>query len=124
MHLGLDALPLASPKTGVGHYTFELARALASIKPSSTFKLVYPSTYPEIRLSEEEDGSRLPENLDFQRVRVGPLVRHWWSAGLPHYIRHGNIELFHGPNFDILLWRPCPTVLTIHNVSQLLHPAT
>lgn len=124
MHLGLDALPLTSPRTGVGHYTFELARALASIKPSSSFKLVYPSTYPEIRLSEEENGSRLPENLGFQRVRVGPLGRHWWSAGLPRYIRHGNIELFHGTNFDIPLWKPCATVLTIHDLSQLIHPET
>ena len=29
MRIGLDAIPLATPKTGIGHYTFELARSLA-----------------------------------------------------------------------------------------------
>ena len=33
MRIGIDGLPLTAPKTGVGHYTFELARALAGLEP-------------------------------------------------------------------------------------------
>lgn len=124
MHAGLDGLPLTSPKTGVGHYTFELARALASIEPASSFRLVYPSNYPEISLSDDGNGAGLPDNLGLERVRVGPLGRHWWSAGLPRYIRGSKIELFHGTNYDVPLWRPCATVLTIHDLSHLIHPET
>jgi alpha-1,3-rhamnosyl/mannosyltransferase len=121
MRIGLDGLPLTSPKTGVGHYTFELARELAKLEPSTRFDLVYPSTYPTISLP---DAAALPANLKLERVRVGLLGRHWWAAGLPRHIRRNGLELFHGTNFDVPLWRRCATVLTIHDLSSLLHPET
>jgi len=124
MRVGLDGLPLTSLKTGVGHYTFELARALASVEPATTFEIIYPSTYPPISLVETGNGVSLPDNLKLERVRVGPLGRHWWSAGLPRYIRRRKVELFHGTNYDVPLWRQCATVLTIHDLSHLLHPET
>ena len=124
MHIGLDGLPLTSPKTGVGHYTYELARALATVEPLNHFELIYPSTYPQIRLGQDGEDEALPDNLKLERVRVGEIRRHWWSAGLPHYIRDTKLELFHGTNFDIPLWRRCATVLTIHDLSHLLHPET
>ena len=123
MHIGLDGLPLTTPKTGVGHYTFELATALARLEPSSQFEIVYPSTYPAIE-PDEHESTPPPSNLQLNRVRVGPLGRHWWSMGLPRYIRHSKLQLFHGTNYDVPLWRPCATVLTIHDLSQLLHSET
>lgn len=124
MRVGLDGLPLTSLKTGVGHYTFELARALANTEPSSSFEVVYPSTYPPISLIETGAGAPLPDNLKLERVRVGLLARHWWSVGLPRYVRRRKVELFHGTNYDVPLWRQCATVLTIHDLSHLLHPET
>lgn len=124
MRIGIDGLPLTAPKTGVGHYTFELARELANIEPASQFEVLYPSTYPPISLGEYGEEAALPDNLKFERVRVGEIRRHWWSAGLPHYIRDTRLDLFHGTNFDIPLWRRCATVLTIHDLSHLLHPET
>jgi glycosyltransferase involved in cell wall biosynthesis len=121
MHIGLDGLPLTTPKTGVGHYTFELARELATLEPSHGFDLLYPATYPLLSLP---DRLTMPSNLKLERVRVGPLGRHWWSAGLPRHIRAQGIELFHGTNYDVPLWRSCATVLTIHDLSPLLHPET
>jgi glycosyltransferase involved in cell wall biosynthesis len=119
MRIALDGLPLTAAKTGVGHYTYELAQALASAEPSSQFEIVYPSTYKAIRPDEP-----IPPNLKLNRVRVGPLGRHWWSAGLPRYIKRSKLELFHGTNYDVPLWRRCATVLTIHDLSQLLHSET
>lgn len=124
MRIGLDGLPLTAPKTGVGHYTFELARALASMQPSSVFEVIYPSTYPPIGPVEGENGAPPPGNLRLNRVRVGPLGRHWWSTGLPSYVRRSRLELFHGTNYDVPLWRQCATVLTIHDLSHFLHPET
>ncbi len=123
MQIGLDGLPLTAPKTGVGHYTFELACALASLEPSSQLQIVYPSTYPAISLADR-NSTPVPSNLQLRRVRVGPLGRHWWSTGLPRHIKRGNLNLFHGTNYDVPLWRPCATVLTVHDLSQLLHPET
>ena len=124
MRIGLDGLPLTSLKTGVGHYTFELACALANIEPSSQFEIIYPSTYPTISLVQDGQGVPLPNNLKLERARVGPLGRHWWSVGLPRYVRRRKVELFHGTNYDVPLWRQCATVLTIHDLSHLLHPET
>ena len=124
MHIGLDGLPLTEPKTGVGHYTFELARAIARVEPGSAFELLYPSNYPLIRFAADSAGNSLPENLKLKRALVGPLGRYWWSNGLPRYVRRNKIELFHGTNYDVPLWRRCATVLTIHDLSLLLHPET
>jgi glycosyltransferase involved in cell wall biosynthesis len=123
MYLGIDGLPLTAAKTGVGHYTYELAQSLAGVAPSSQIEILYPSTYPFIKPGEN-DSAALPANLTFNRVQVGPLGRHWWSVGLPRYVRRSKLELFHGTNYDVPLWRRCATVLTIHDLSQLLHSET
>jgi glycosyltransferase involved in cell wall biosynthesis len=124
MRIGIDGLPLTAPKTGVGHYTFELARALANIQPASQFEIVYPSTHPTITTEADGNEASLSENIKLQRVRVGPLGRHWWSVGLPRYVRRGKLDLFHGTNYDVPLLRRSGTALTIHDLSQLLHPET
>lgn len=124
MRIGLDGLPLTTPKTGVGHYTFELAWALASVDPSSRFEFVYPSTFPLISPAEDGKGRSFPDNLRLERLSVGPLGRHWWSIGLPGYIRRVGFDIFHGTNYDVPLWRRCATVLTVHDLSLLTHPDT
>ncbi|HEY0077744.1 MAG TPA: glycosyltransferase family 1 protein [Pyrinomonadaceae bacterium] len=120
---GLDAVPLTEPKTGVGHYTFELARSLAVAAPSHSFELAYPSSYQPIALADER-ALPLPGNLSAARVGVGFVARHWWSVGLPAYIRRRGLHLFHGTNYDVPLWHRCPTVLTVHELSLLLYPST
>ena len=120
MLIGLDAIPLTEPRAGVGHYTFELARALALAAPSDEFELSYPSSFPSINFDEES----LPSNLKAARVRVGMIGRHWWSLGLPRYVKRRGIRLFHGTNYDVPLWGGAARVLTIHDLSLLLHPET
>ncbi len=124
MLIGLDGIPLTELKTGVGHYTFELARALARVAPQNDFELAYPSSFPPIDLTGNESSSSLPTNLKASRINVGPLGRHWWSIGLPRYVRRRGIELFHGTNYDVPLRRHCATVLTVHDLSLLTHPET
>jgi alpha-1,3-rhamnosyl/mannosyltransferase len=119
MLIGLDAIPLTEPLTGVGHYTFQLARALADASPTDDFTLAYPSRYPRI------DPSRAsPPNLRAERVTVGALGARWWLVGLPRYARRRRFTLFHGTNYEIPLRAPCPTVLTIHDLSVFSHPRT
>ncbi|MGH9967675.1 MAG: glycosyltransferase family 4 protein [Pyrinomonadaceae bacterium] len=123
MYIGLDGIPLTLLKTGVGHYTFELARALALVAKDFDFELVYPSTFSPITLAASENPP-IPVNLKDVQVPVGPLSRHWWSVGLPRYVRTSGIELFHGTNYDVPLRGRCATVLTVHDLSLLLHPET
>jgi glycosyltransferase involved in cell wall biosynthesis len=120
MRFGLDGLPLSRKKTGIGHYTFELARALASIVPSHEFEIVSPSAF-SIDAAEVSP----PENLTLVNAGLnGPRRRFWWSFYLPRYSRHASFALFHGTNFELPYWTTCPTVLTIHDLSLLLYPET
>lgn len=123
MRIGLDGIPLTALRTGVGHYTLELACALARVAPESSFEVVYPSNLPPAT-TELDASIPLPANLEIKRILVGPLGRHWWSTGLPRYVRSNRIDLFHGTNYDVPPWRQCATVLTIHDLSLLIHPET
>ncbi len=122
MLFGLDAIPLTEPRAGIGHYTFELARALALAAPSDEFELAYPSSFPPINFGEFAES--LPPNLKPSRVRVGALGKHWWSVGLPRHARRRGVALFHGTNYDVPLWGGAARVLTIHDLSLFLHPET
>src|SRR5215510_5400346 len=117
MHVGLDALPLTSPRTGVGHYTLELARALAALSPEHTFELVaYRQLDPAILHEVEIHG---PANL---RLAIPRRYQKWWGIGLPRYVRKAQLDLFHGTNYEVPLWNKPRSILTIHDLSLLLHP--
>lgn len=95
MRIGIDGYPLTREKAGVGHYTRELAAALAAKSPNDQFEIVMPS------------GGR-----------------GWWVFGLPRYCKQASLDLFHGTNFNVPLRGSCPSVLTIHDLSLLLYPET
>ena len=119
MRIGLDGLPLTQPKTGVGTYTFELARALAALAPDDEFQLVSPRPFDP---GASDDAS--PSNLSLVYSPPNLLERRWWSLGMPSYIRRNALTLFHGTNFEVPLRGNCPTVITIHDLSLLLHSST
>jgi glycosyltransferase involved in cell wall biosynthesis len=121
MRIGIDGIPLATPKTGIGHYTFELARSLAKLVPGDECQLVAPVP---IDLDEANDGIEMPPNLRTVYAPVNALRRRWWTIGLPLYVRRNNLSLFHGTNYNLPLWQRCPTVVTIHDLSLLLHSDT
>lgn len=118
MHIGIDGIPLASQKSGIGHYTLELAKGLAELSPTDDFELVAP-----VQLDLSEDGE-LPGNLSVVHAPVNALRKRWWTIGLPLYIRQSQFTLYHGTNYNVPLWRRCPTVVTIHDLSLLLYPET
>src|ERR1044072_2999151 len=117
MRIGLDGFPLASPKTGVGHYTFELAQALAVLSPNDLFELISPSGFSEAVAAEVES---IP-NLSLVHVRTNLITRRWWGIGLPRYVRQAGLDLFHGTNYEVPLWNRERTVVTVHDLSVFLH---
>lgn len=122
MRIGLDGIPLSKLKTGVGHYTFELAQALAVVSPADDFQLVSPLSYtPALRGLLDQEA---PQNLKAVQAETTGLGKHWWTIGLPSYIRRNPLALFHGTNYDIPLLTGCRTVLTIHDLASHLYPET
>ena len=123
MRIGLDGFPLLTPLTGVGHYTFELARALALLAPTDQFDLVAPGPFPHSII--EEIRRNCPDNLRAVNAEANSLRRRrWWAVGLPLYLRKASLDLFHGTNYEVPLWSKRRSVLTIHDLSILLHADT
>jgi glycosyltransferase involved in cell wall biosynthesis len=120
MRIGLDGQPLIKPKTGVGHYTFELARALAALRPEDSFELIAPDEFPPDIIRESE----LVPNLRTVTVETNRITRRWWSIGLPRYLRGEKFGLFHGVNYDVPLLSAVRSVVTVHDLSAFTHPHT
>jgi glycosyltransferase involved in cell wall biosynthesis len=119
MRIGIDGMPLAQLRTGVGTYTFELARALATAAPEDEFELISPLPF-----DDTVHADATPANLELIHLRANFLQRRWWTIGLPSYIKRNPLALFHGTNYEVPLWEPCPAVVTIHDLSLLLHFST
>ena len=119
MRIGIDGMSLAQPRTGVGTYTFELARALAAAAPDDQLELVSPLPFEPSVLAGIQ-----PANLRCIYSKPNVLQRRWWTIGLPQYMRSHPFELFHGTNYEVPLRAQCPTVVTIHDLSLLLHSST
>ncbi len=118
MRIGLDGFPLASPKTGVGHYTFELARALAELAPEHEMEFISPLAYGP-NLKAELDS--IP-NLTAVNPQTNSITRRWWSIGLPRYLKRNPVDIFHGTNYEVPLWNRKRNVLTVHDLSVFTHP--
>lgn len=117
MRIGIDGIPLATPKTGIGHYTFELAHSLARLAPEDEFEIIAP-------VPLDTNNTTTPSNLRTVLARTGALRRRWWTIGLPLHIHESRLPLFHGTNYMVPLWQRCLTVVTIHDLSLLLHSHT
>jgi glycosyltransferase involved in cell wall biosynthesis len=150
MRIGLDAVPLTEPKAGIGHYTAELAAELARQSPADDFELILPGRFslaPEVEaayglpggrshVGETSGGARpsgdeasprggaSPRNLRLVRAPAGGVRLRWWSMGLPLCARERGLSIFHGTNYHVPVWDTCPTVVTIHDLSSLLHADT
>ncbi len=122
MLIGIDALPLVPPKTGIGHYTFELAHSLAALGPADEIELISPSSLADSQTLEIDHD--WPVNLSMVHMTAKTLRRRWWTIGLPLYALRSSLDVFHGTNYDVPLWARCATVNSIHDLSVLLYPET
>src|ERR1043165_4701396 len=120
LRIGIDGIALAELKTGVGHYTFEIALGVARESPLDSFQIVSPRPFAHTAVKDLD----APDNLTFIKQPVNALTNNWWTIGLPLYVKRARLDLFHGTNYDIPVWGGCPTVLTIHDLSLLLFPET
>lgn len=120
MRVGLDGFPLAFPRTGIGHYTFELARTLARVAPADQFELVSPAPCSDSHVTEP--ARDWPANLSIVYPKASSIHRRWWGIGLPLYLKQASLDLFHGTNYDVPLWNRRRNIVTIHDLSILLHP--
>jgi alpha-1,3-rhamnosyl/mannosyltransferase len=120
MRIGLDGYPLVGPKTGVAHYTLELAAEMARLAPEHSFDLIAPAAYPPEVLKQI---NQIP-NLRAVSVKTNLITRRWWAIGLPAYVRRAKLDLFHGTNYEVPLRNRERNVLTVHDLSVFSYPET
>ena len=111
--IALDAIPLAGAKTGIGHYTDALAEWLARINRNHQYELLSPFDFA----FDARNGK--PENLSKRYFPVRSVFRKWWLIGLPAMLQISPVDLFHGTNYCIPVFAPCPTVVTIQWIMSL-----
>jgi glycosyltransferase involved in cell wall biosynthesis len=127
-------------RTGVGHYTVELLRALRAVRDLRVFE--YPS--PALaRFRERLGGGRPPAGWDggtavvaapgaspkdvrfTLRHLVRTPLRLGWRLVMATYLRatfdRRYVDLYHEPNYFPLRTQ-LPTVVTVHDLSAVLHP--
>lgn len=102
MRVALDTQSTVGRKTGIGLYTANLLAALRRTAPEHEY----------LELSLGRDAT----------MRTDRRLR-WQQFDLPRRARSVGADLLHVTGFDAPLWKPCPVVLTVHDLIGLLFPA-
>ncbi len=101
MRIAIDNQSTLGRPTGIGQYTARLLAALERVEPGDDF---------------------LP--MDWGRdvvMRTDRRLR-WQQWELPRRAKAARVDLLHVTGFDAPRWRPCPIVLTVHDLIGMLFP--
>lgn len=101
MKIALDVQSTLGRKTGIGLYTINLLQALRRIAPQHEYiELAWGCTH-ELRTD--------------QRLR-------WQQMQMPRRARAARADILHVTGFDAPRWKPCPVILTVHDLIGMLFP--
>ena len=103
MRIGFDATPLSAPYSGVGTYAANLLHALQM-------------------KSQEEIVTLAPLSTNGNRHRPVSNKTLWMQLTLPRDISYLDLDICHFTNFVAPLLCPCPTVITIHDMTLWMFP--
>lgn len=118
MRIGVDARPLASPKTGIGHYLTGLLGALAELDARHEFVLY---AHRAIEFAPLPRGWRIHTHRGIKGT--GPIWLQLYGTRLA--VRDG-IDLFWGAHFFLPLRLPrhIPAIVTVYDLVPFLYPQT
>jgi alpha-1,3-rhamnosyl/mannosyltransferase len=126
MRVILNGVSALKPKTGVGHTTANLHRALADLGTGDSFWL-YPGAMASrvaTRLLKRKQNRAATRSDGKPAAWRGRLVELAKAAYREHFraaARWGRFDLYHEPNF-VPFRAHLPTVVTVHDLSVVLHP--
>jgi glycosyltransferase involved in cell wall biosynthesis len=109
MRIGLDVTPLCVPQSGVGTYTTSLLDHLARYPDDEIVPLTHRPWY--LNATPQAGGPRLALNKTA-----------WMQLVLPGELRRKRIDVCHFTNYVAPLRMPCPSVVTIHDMTLWLYP--
>jgi glycosyltransferase involved in cell wall biosynthesis len=126
LRIGINALFLQKPTTGMGQHLLHLLEGLDSLEEKDQqytllaprFRRAYTVRAPQLsnRFREVEVVSAL--------ARLGENVEQvWWEqAGIVLAGIREKVDLLHCPYWSNPVWSPWPTVVTVHDVIQFVLP--
>jgi glycosyltransferase involved in cell wall biosynthesis len=125
VRIGVNALFLQRPLTGMGQHLFQLLKGLDECDKQNTYVLLSP------RFKNSSVG-RFPQLSDrFQNIEVMSALRRfgqhfeslWWEqVGMVRACHREHIQILHCPYFAAPLFLPARTVVTVHDVITLVRP--
>jgi glycosyltransferase involved in cell wall biosynthesis len=140
VRIGINGYFLREPWTGMGqHLTYLLGALDARTAGDEQYDLLVPR-FPGEPSRVTGGGAGLPRTpttalgpltrrFSATEASVGPrrlpiqLAKLWWEqAGILLAGRRARIDLLHSPYWTNPLWSPWPTVVTVHDVIQLVLP--
>src|SRR6266481_1260476 len=109
MRIAFDLRRIKNP--GIGRYMKCLVEAVIEQEPQHEYLLILPpDAEGEISVGNGR-ATKLSSKLKYYSLQE--------QIQLPAILRRNKIELFHSPHFMMPLLRPCPCVVTIHDVIYL-----
>jgi glycosyltransferase involved in cell wall biosynthesis len=102
MRICIDTQSTGGQKTGIGRYASDLMASLREIAPEHDYLGINPVRTVKMRTNRR---------LLWQQVQV------------PRIARRLRADLIHLTGFDVPVRRPCPAVLTVHDLIGMLFPA-
>jgi glycosyltransferase involved in cell wall biosynthesis len=119
LRIAINAWFLSQPGTGSGQYLRGLLQGMAGVGVDHELLLVTPSgavelEMPGLEVTVETLGAA------FWRGNLGKVL--FEQVAFPWACRRRGADLAHIPYWGSPLWRPVPTVVTIHDLIPLLLP--
>jgi glycosyltransferase involved in cell wall biosynthesis len=120
MRIAINGWFLGQAGTGSGQYLDGLLRHMPEVAPEHQFLLVAPSdvsrvTFPGLQLEY------LSVESQSWRSNLGKVL--FEQVVFPRACRRWGADVAHVPYWGSPLWRPVPTVVTVHDLIPLLLPA-
>lgn len=118
MRVGIDYTAAATQRAGIGRITRELVRALAEIDHQNEYLLIHARG--------TKIGESFPHNFSTLTLPLSERIATvlWQRVGLPLPIElfTGGLDLFHSPDFVLPPLRHSISLVTIHDLTFLIHP--
>jgi glycosyltransferase involved in cell wall biosynthesis len=110
MKIAFDLRRIKNP--GIGRYMKCLVEAILAQDPQGEHLLILPPGAEGIIETGNSSAKTITPKLKYYSIRE--------QIQLPWILRKNKVDLLHAPHFMLPLVRPCPSVVTIHDVIPLL----
>ena len=124
MRIGFDVTPLCAPRSGVGTYTLNLLDHLRRLAEDDIVPLAHRRRLWEPPSTLHSPFSNLTLHPPFSNLQspVSMNKTLWMQTVLPWLLTRLRTDVCHFTNGVASLWTPCPSVVTIHDMTLWLFP--